>query len=119
MYKIRFYADKNGKSDVREYIEKLHSKTGKDARIRSNKINEYFTVLANRGTRAGLPYVKHIDGEIWELRPLDDRFMFAALIENQLVVLHQFRKTTQKTPQREIEKAKRELKDLKERMEKK
>ncbi len=28
------------------------------------------------GTAAGEPYVKHLDGEIWELRPLRDRILF-------------------------------------------
>ena len=33
------------------------------------------------------PHVKHIDGEIWELRPGDDRVLFAAWIENKFILL--------------------------------
>jgi len=72
-------------------------------------------VLSEHGTQAGEPYIKHLDGEIWELRPLRDRILFVAWVNGNYVLLHQFMKKTQKTPAREIEKAKRELADLIER----
>ena len=59
--------------------------------------------------------MKHLDGEIWELRPLRDRILFVAWVNGSYVLLHQFVKKTQKTPAREIEKAKREFADLIER----
>lgn len=40
---------------------------------------------------------------------------FVAWLDGSFVLLHPFVKKTQKTPRREIEKAKRELQDLKER----
>ena len=46
---------------------------------------------------------------------LKDRILFVAWFDGSFVLLHHFVKKTQKTPRREIEKAKRELKDLKER----
>ena len=55
------------------------------------------------------------EDEIWELRPLRNRILFVAWVDGSFVLLHHFVKKTQKTPRREIEKAKRELKDLKER----
>ena len=58
--------------------------------------------------------MKHLEGEIWELRPLRDRILFVAWLDGSFVLLHHFVKKTQKTPRREIDKAKRELKDLKE-----
>ena len=59
--------------------------------------------------------MKHIDGEIWELRPLRDRIFFVAWVDDSFVLLHQFMKKSQKTHLREIEKAKREFADLTER----
>ncbi|KAF5090585.1 hypothetical protein DSECCO2_16510 [anaerobic digester metagenome] len=73
MYKIEFYCDKNGKEPVLQYLEELASKNDKDSRIKLNKIRDYMKILKEHGTRAGEPYVKHIEGEIWELRPLRDR----------------------------------------------
>ena len=66
-------------------------------------------------TRTGEPYIKHLEDEIWELRPLKDRILFVAWVDGSFVLLHHFVKKTQKTPRREIDKAKRELKDIKER----
>ncbi len=56
--------------------------------------------------------MKHLDGDIWELRPTSDRILFAVATGDDFVLLHQFEKKTQKTPRREIEKAKAELSDF-------
>ena len=56
-----------------------------------------------------------MEGDIRELRPLRDRILFAGVVDGKYVLLHQFMKKTQKTPIREIKKAKKELKDFKER----
>ena len=115
MHKIYFYRDKNGKEPVAEYIAELVQKKDKDSRIKLNKIRDYIKVLSEYGTQAGEPYIKHLDGEIWELRPLRDRILFVGWIQGSYVLLHQFVKKTQKTPAREIERARRELADLIER----
>lgn len=115
MYKIHFYRDKNGNEPALEYMAKLSKKKDKDSRIKLNKINDYIEMLSRYGTQAGEPYIKHLDGEIWELRPLRDRILFVGWANGSYVLLHQFMKKTQKTPAREIERAKRELADLTER----
>lgn len=115
MHEIYFYRDRNGKEPVLDYLRELISKKDKDSRIKANKINDYIEVLSQYGTRVGEPYIKHLDGDIWELRPLRDRILFVAWHNGSFVLLHQFMKKTQKTPAREIEKAKRELEDLIER----
>lgn len=115
MHKIYFYKDKNGNEPVIKYMTELSKKKDKDSRIKLNKIGDHIEMLRNYGTQAGEPYIKHLDGEIWELRPLRDRILFVAWIDGGYVLLHQFMKKTQKTPKREIEKAKRELADLIER----
>lgn len=115
MHNIYFYKDKNGNEPVLDYMRELTRKKGKDSRIKLNKINDYIELLSQHGTRTGEPYIKHLDAEIWELRPLRDRILFVAWIDGSFVLLHHFMKKTQKTPKREIEQAKRELADLKER----
>ena len=117
MYQIRFYRKKNGESPVEDYIRKLASQKGKDSRINLGKIRDYIKVLQEHGTRAGEPFVKKVDDkeDIWELRPLGNRIFFVAWINETFVLLHVFQKKTQKTPLRQIDQARRELKDLKER----
>ena len=115
MHAIYFYKDKQGNQPVLDYMRELARHDSKDSRIKLNKLNDYIELLSQQGIRAGQPYIKHLDEEIWELRPLRDRILFVAWLDGSLVLLHHFVKKTQKTPRREIEKAKRELQDLKER----
>jgi phage-related protein len=113
LYKIEFYEDREGKCDVKTFIFDLKQKraTSKDARINFNKVVAYIDLLEKVGTSVGLPVVRHLEGEIWELRPLRNRIMFAYCDENTFVLLHHFKKATQKTPRVEIDKAKKELED--------
>ncbi len=115
LHKIYFYKDKNGSEPVLAYLKELASKKDKDSRIKFHKINDYIEILSQYGTQAGEPYIKHLEGDIWELRPLRDRILFVGWVNGCYVLLHHFMKKTQKTPVREIEKAKRELADLRER----
>lgn len=115
LHEIYFYRDKNGERPVYDYILELASKNDKDSRVKFNKIQDYIKALREYGLQLKEPYIKHLDGEIWELRPLRDRILFVAWHNGSFVMLHQFMKKTQKTPAREIEKAKRELADLIER----
>ena len=115
MYKIRFYKDRRGKRPVADYIKGLAEKKGKDSRIKLEKINDYLQALQEGGTHIGEPYVKHLDGEIWELRPLRDRILYAAWDGQSFILLHHFIKKTQKTPPQEIRRARQNLTDYRER----
>ena len=113
MFQIDFYKDKDGNEPIAEYIETLDKQapTSKTARIHLKKIYEYFDILEQYGTMAGLPYVKHIDGDIWELRPTDDRIFFFYWKDKTYLMLHHFIKKTRKTPPGEIEQARRNMAD--------
>lgn len=109
MYDIYYYRDRNGNRPVADYLLELKSKSDKDSRVKLSKIQDYINALSIYGLQLREPYIKHLDGEIWELRPLRDRILFVAWHNGSFMLLHQFMKKTQKTPAREIEKAKREL----------
>lgn len=113
MYDVFFYRNNKGNEPVKEYLQELASKNDKTSRIKLNKIRDYIQILKEHGTQAGEPYIKHLTGEIWEIRPLRDRILFAALVDGQFVLLHYFMKKSQKTPKREIERALKNLQDLK------
>ena len=117
MYKVISYKDAQGRSEIDEFIDDLErkSRTNKEARIRFKKIIDYLAYLEKFGTRIGHPVVRHIDDDIWELRPNRDRIFFFYWEDNIFVLLHQFVKKTHKTPPGEIEQAKRKLNDFKER----
>lgn len=62
------------------------------------------------------PYIKHVDGRIWEmrLRGRDGiaRALYVTAGEQQVVVLRVFTKKSQKTPRREIELARRRAREV-------
>jgi len=117
MYDVIFYSDTNGNEPIVEYIQELRQKslTSKDARVNFNKIVAYIDLLCEHGTWVGEPVVKHLDGEIWELRPLSNRILFANYKGTIFILLHRFVKKTDKTPPMEIDQAKRLLADYIER----
>ncbi len=118
MYKVIVYEDRKGCSEIEILIDELtkKSKTSKESRIRLEKIIHYIDVLAMYGTKVGEPYIKHITNtELWELRPTRDRIFFVHLQGDIFILLHHFVKKTQKTPKKEIEKAKKNLQDHNER----
>jgi phage-related protein len=117
LYEIIFYKDDKDDEPVYDHMKELAGRTDKDSRINLQKIQDYIKALRTYGIMAGEPYIKHLDGEIWEIRPLRNRILFAALPEDRFILLHCFIKKTQKTPRREIEQAKRELAIFKERAE--
>ena len=112
MYAVHFYKDKNGRQPALEYLQELKQKTDKDSRVRARKMQDYINLLREQGTRIGKPVVKHIEGDIWELRPTRDRVFFVAVHNDGFYLLHAFEKKTQRTPEREKQLARDEYKDL-------
>ena len=114
MYNIIFYEDRNGKSDLWEFLEdlRLKSNKSKDARIQYKQIMFYIELLQNNGTRLSENITKHLGDGIWELRPGDNRVFYFFFKENTFILLHQFRKKSQKTPLIELNKAKSEREDF-------
>ena len=117
MYEVEFFYDTSGKSQIIEYLDALGERadTSKADRINRDKILAYIIALKKYGTRIGQPTVKHIDGSIWELRPLANRIFFFYWKGNKFVLLHHFIKKSKKTPMREIEQARSKMKDYLER----
>ena len=113
MYRIDFYRDKNGVSDVEDFIDSLREKydTSKDARIQYEQIMYQLKFLRKAGTNLSAHITKHIEGDIWELRPGHNRVLYFCYLDDMFVVLHHFRKKTDKTPKREIDRAKAERDD--------
>lgn len=78
MYNIEFYEDSNGRSALWEFLESLRVKaaTNKDARIQYKQISLYIQLLEDNGTRLNENITKHLDDDIWELRPGNNRVLY-------------------------------------------
>ena len=113
MYTVEFYETRDGQCPVWEFLENLRIKSAsnKDARIQHKQASLYIELLQQNGTRLNDNITKHLEDGIWELRPGNNRVFYFFYENNTFVLLHQFRKKSQKTPKREIEKAKSERTD--------
>ncbi|MBR5099118.1 MAG: type II toxin-antitoxin system RelE/ParE family toxin [Spirochaetales bacterium] len=117
MFEIEIYEDEHGKSELKDFLRELRNKTekDKDARVKFSKIVAYIDLLEEKGTMIGLPVMRQINSEIWELRPISIRVLFSWIGQDKYLLLHAFKKATRRTPAREIKKAERELADYKRR----
>ena len=107
MNQVVFYEDANGVSELWNFLDDLlqRSTGNKDARIQHKQIVYYIELLQKNGTRLPETITKNIIEDIWELRPGDNRVFYFYFRDNTFVLLHHFRKKSQKTPQREIDRA--------------
>lgn len=117
MYRILLYKDRQGRAPVSEYLQELEKQKSKDARIRSQKILAYIDLLEEKGLALTANICKNIGEGLWELRPTKDRVFFVGWVYGAYVLLHCYEKRSQKTPLREIERAKKEIDDFRKRTE--
>ena len=101
-YKIVFYVDESGTSQVKDYIDRLSVKD-------RAKIAKYMDFLREKAGVLDEPYSKHIRGKLRELRvdfgKNKHRIFYFTFINRKIVMLHAFLKKTEKTPESEIKKA--------------
>lgn len=111
MYNILFYENEDGNKPVEKFIDELDAAAtkNKNARVQLEQIIYCLNRLEDKGTRAGEKFTKRIKGDMWELRPGNNRILFFGWKGDQFVLLHHFSKTTQKTPLREIAIAERRM----------
>jgi len=113
MFDIDFYETADGYSEIQEFLDSLRVKaeTVKDARIQYGQAARYIELLEKNGTNLPVEIAKHIEDEIWELRPGNNRVFFFFFDHGTYVLLHHYRKKSQKTPRKEIDRAKFEMND--------
>lgn len=113
MFKIEYYEDKNGYSELREQLNQLaqSAPTNKLARILLANIRNMTELLKEHGTYLPFGMTKHIHDKIWELRPGSNRILYFYWDNETYVLLHMFVKKTNKTPTKEIQRAIREMND--------
>lgn len=117
MYNIEFYTNKTGQSELLDFLESLRVKSingNKDARIQFDQIVYCVTLLKQNGPalKTNKKVTKHIQGDLWELRPGRNRvFYFFYDGAGTYVLLHHFLKKSQRTPSKEIKKAMKEMND--------
>lgn len=117
MFEILFYEDKNGNSELFNELEQIAklAPNNKNYRIQLKQITFCIELLKAQGLQLPTNIAKYLTEDVWELRPGNNRILYFYFKENKFVLLHMFKKKTKKTPQKEIDKAIREINDYKNR----
>ncbi len=102
-WEIEFYKDEKGNVPVEGFIENPPPKE-------KAKIIWIIDLLEGTGINLSEPYAKHIEGSLWELKPQQNRIIYF-LNKETFVLLHGFRKKSQKLPIHERETALRRMED--------
>ena len=111
-WSIAFFLDERGGNPVAEFLDSLDMKTR--ARFRWS-----LEQLRLRNVQARSPLVRHLDGDLWELREESQtniyRIIYVFRSGRRIILLHGFQKKSQKTPARELETARRRYQEFVER----
>lgn len=103
-YTVEFYATKDGREPAKEFIESL------DAKMIA-KLLKIIELLEANGPSLRIPYSEHLGDGIFEIRAKQGsditRVLYFFVVGKKIVLTNGFVKKTQKTPKREIEKAKK------------
>jgi len=106
--KVTFYETPSGRSPVTDFIDK---QPGTDQAV----IVVVFEGIEEYGFAAKGAQFRQLQGKLWEIKikaPSGGyRFLYATLDRENLVILHGFKKKTQKTPPKEMKTALRRLKE--------
>ena len=94
-WQIEFYTNRRGRSPVLDFIN------GLPVRERA-AVRNVLRLLREFGTLLRLPHARPLRDKVWELRPRNIRLLYFAHTDRRLIVLHGFRKKSNKTPAREI-----------------
>lgn len=112
-FEVIAYEDVNGKIPVQEFLKKINPK------MRA-KMYGMLVILQEKGNMLREPYSKYIEDGIFELRCKFGsditRVMYFFYYDRKIVLTNGFIKKTQKTPQEEIQIAKKRRIDFIERM---
>ncbi len=104
-----FYLEADGSSPVEEFLDSVDLKTR--ARFRWS-----MEQLRLRNVQAREPLVRHLDGDLWELREESStniyRIVYFFFTGRRIIFLHGFQKKTQRTPRRELETALRRYQEF-------
>ena len=104
MFQIEFYETKKGVQPAKEFLLSL------DTKMRAKMVNT-ISILQDNGYELREPYSKYLSEGIFELRARVGsditRVLYFFYVDSRIVLTNGFIKKTNKTPVKEIEKAKK------------
>jgi len=112
-WEVLYYQTERGDSPIEDFLNALPRK----ARA---KCIAYMDMLEEFGFNLPRSFIAKVRGDLWELRPewagTEYRFLYFAMIEQRLVILHAMTKKTQKLKTKDIELAEARMADVRRRL---
>lgn len=106
---IIFYENRPGKSPVIKFLDSL---TVSDQAI----IASIFSRIESDKFQAKGANFRQLDGKLWEIKiktPTGGyRFLYVVMNSEEMIILHAFKKKTQKTPKKELSIARKRLMEV-------
>lgn len=107
-FTVEFYETEKGEKPCLDFLNTL------EVKLRAKAFRD-LNLLQEKGTELRLPYSRHLDDGIFELRTIQGkniiRNLYFFFVGSKIIVTHGFRKKTDKTPPGEIDRAKEYRKD--------
>ena len=99
MWEIEYFETANGRRPVQEFVDSL------DAGSKA-KIARTLDLLEEFGVKLGMPYAKHVEGDLWELRTRvgsnQYRIIYFLYTGGAFILLHGFMKKSGPIPQQDL-----------------
>ncbi|MFN8525734.1 MAG: type II toxin-antitoxin system RelE/ParE family toxin [Chloroflexota bacterium] len=99
-WSVEFFVEDSGGAPVAEFLADLDAKT-------RSRFRWSMEQLRIRNVSARAPLVRHVEGELWELREESRtniyRVVYFFFTGRRIVMLHGFQKKTQQLPRQELE----------------
>ncbi len=102
---LRYYTTARGERPVAAYIEML-------SRSDQAALAAALTEIAERGFEARAVSFRQLLGKLWEIRIGPHRVFYVLVGPAEMVLLHAYRKQTQKAPARHLELARRRMQEV-------
>ena len=106
---VHFYCTPSGRSPIEEFIQDL-------PKVDRAKCLEVIAGLETYGLNYPRAQLKPLRGKIWEIKFQTQgggyRILYVMLSGDEMVLLHVFKKASQKTPPKELELAEKRLKEV-------
>jgi len=98
-WEIEYFETGKGRCPVQEFIDSL------DTRSKA-KIARALDLLEEFGIKLGMPYAKHVEGDLWELRTRarsnQYRIIYFLYTRGVFILLHGFTKKSGPIPQQDL-----------------
>ncbi len=103
--KVEFYRTASGRLPVADYVGSLHSKEQK-------RVYAVLNDIENSGFETVGAHFRQISGKLWEIKINANRIFYVLITRNLMMLLHGYKKKSQKLPIRERDIAIKRMKEV-------